>query len=418
MTFHSNCDMIYIVDCAIDQIDDIFVSRKRIESQTLKVQSELDRVIDERKKEFSKDPCMLYEFERLVDLIRNIQAEELELIQINAKIEPLKDDSQARHIQTKSRDEDLERQIEQVELDLELASMDEFDARKYLLTKVKDVDAQRKQIDKQVVALQSEIDTLVNEQSKLQTQLRLNSYTPQKESTAIELLHKSNDKQKRFLADVPEMKAQLQKDITRLTASIRTLEQEVENKRGKELQLPSRDELELMKEEVDFTSKHLSNNKNTWMLLQEQKKSREAELQKILSLEDKIAAELKDIETKTSLMNMEMLEFKSPNELQASADAERDLFIEEINEYTHKISDLDTQLTKLVADNKQKRRVLESQPNWKDVVLSKSKLQDQEKEINELQNKIDGIEGPVYDDLKANCLSLVKEINNANLAKQ
>ena len=42
--------MIYIVDCVIDQIDDIFVSRKRIESQTLKVQSELDRVIDERKK--------------------------------------------------------------------------------------------------------------------------------------------------------------------------------------------------------------------------------------------------------------------------------------------------------------------------------------------------------------------------------
>ena len=364
---------------------------------------------------------MLYEFERVVDLIGDMQEEERKLIQLDedGEIDTLKENSQARYSESKKRVVDLERQIEQVELDIELASMEnEFDARKHLLDKVKKCDTQQKHIDKKIAAVQSEIDTLVNEQSQLQTQLRLNSYTPKKESKTIELLYERDDEQKKFIADVPKLKAQIEEDIAHLTASIQTLEQEIDKQKGAELQLPSKDELDLMKDEVDFTSKHLSNNKNTWSLLQRQKKAREAELQKILSLEDKIDAELNDIETKTSMMKAEMSEFESPDELQASADAKRDDLIEVIEEYTQKIHNLDSQLIEATTENEQKKKVLESQPNWKSVVLLKSKLQDQDKEINEMRSKIDDMEAQNYDDLKAKCMSLVNEINSANLAKQ
>eukprot|EP00956_Cyclotella_meneghiniana_P032339 scaffold88416_cov54-Cyclotella_meneghiniana.AAC.3 len=177
--------------------------------------------------------------------------------------------------------------------------------------------------------------------------------------------------------------------------------------------------MKLMQEEVQFISKHLDNNKQTTVRLMEQKKARELELEKILTLEDKIDAELKEIETKTRDMKNELSGMRNEEELQTAADSMRDDLLEVIEGCTEKIESLTPQLELESAKYEQLKQSLESDPNWGNVKILKSKLIECEKDISSIQEKINEMNESIkYTDLKSEALTLVHKINDTILAKQ
>lgn len=174
-----------------------------------------------------------------------------------------------------------------------------------------------------------------------------------------------------------------------------------------------------MQTEVDFTTKHLDNNRATMTRLRQQKQAREMELEKIIALEDKIDRELQDIEAKTFSMKQEMLSFQTQEEVQASSDERRDHLIELTEEYALNIERLESQLNEASVNHAKLKEALENEPNWKSIELLKTKLSGQEEEINVVQKELDEAEAKSgYQDMKADCLALVDKINGTTAARQ
>jgi multidrug efflux pump subunit AcrA (membrane-fusion protein) len=407
------------------EIDDIFVARKRIESQTLKLESQLKQVRYAMEQKLIDDPEKLCRYQILLDLIDEMHAEENEeevkMSDLLTQIKSMENDvKKSKCLHAKHRMEKLKHQISQLDADMELIIMDEHEARTHLLDRKKRIDKQQKQLENQSIAIQSEIDSLLMKQSQLRSRARFKSYLPKEDSTAIELLNKKDQEQKKFLAEMSETKSRLEEENKRLTASIENLQQEIDEKNASsQLELPSKEELKLMREEVEFTSKHLDSSKQTIQCLQKQKNIREVELEKINNLEAKIAKELAEIMTKTDTMRNEMSEFKGPEEVQASADALREDLHEIIETCTQKSQELSSLIEQVQHENEENKIALEREPNWKIVEVLKSKFKNQEQEIIKLKKNVDGIkEQNCYEHTKAVCLVLSEKINDAIVAKQ
>lgn len=393
------------------------MSRKRVESQTIKLEAELKQMSDDIKEQFSDDPEMTFRYQMFVGIMDDLNAEERDMkAKINDVDEQIKfmeaEGGHARCKQAKERISDLELQIAQINNDLELIEMDEHDARKFLLDKVKRIDKQQKKLEMRSDELQSEIDSLIDEQCQLRAQSRLKSYRPSEGSAAIELFLATTEKQKNFLANVPQVKAWIEEEHKQHTLSIEILKQDLEKlKASADMELPSKEELQLMEEEVAFTTKHVDANWQTTCRLRQQKKVRELELEKIITLEDRINAELQDIESKTYSMTQEMTTFKSPQQIQASADERRDRLIELTEECALKIEELERQWMEASSKHMHLEKILESVPNWKSIEHIIAKIKNQEEEIGALQKELDAAKAESgHLDMKSDCLALLDNI--------
>lgn len=366
---------------------------------------------------------MLYKYKMINDLVKSGHTKEIEekakLDEVEAETKALEGSS--RYKQVKGRVDDLEQQIARVENDLELLHLtDEHEARLVLLEKLKRLDKEQLRVDKKSNAIQLEIDSMLEKQSRLQSQLRVKTYEPKEGPTELDILHSKFNERKHFLAD-SNVKAHLQLENTRLTEAIGCLEQDLEKMRnaGVSLQLPSQEELGIMKDEVDFTSNHLDQNKSTIGHLQYQKRAREVELEKIISLEDKIHAEHKEIDAKTYEMKEEMGGFKTAEELRALADETRNNLVDSTEVCTQRIEELKAQLKEATAEREQLKQTLEKNPNWKTIEHLMTKMREEDSEINNLEKEIDEMKAETaYEEAKAKCLDLVDKINKKLVSKQ
>lgn len=406
------------------EIDDIFVSRKRTESEILKLETELKRMRDSMERRFAVEPDGLCQYELILDEIENIHSngkeEEGKMVELRAQIKAIEAAVNESGRRAKARVEDLTRQLEEAESYMELAVLDENEARKHLFDKIKQVQHDIKQLESKTITVQSEIDVLQKEQSNIRSQLRFNSYSPKEDSTAVELIRKRDEEQKKYFADLPEMRAALEEERNVLTAAVDSLLADFDKRSiAVDLKLPSKAELELMQNEVAFTAKHLDNNQETITRLQQQKKTRMIELDRINVLEDKIREEINVIESRTNDMKNEMKLFKSTEELNASADATRKYLMEMSETCKQRIQMMDDILNEVFLKHEHKRKTVESHPNWQNLQLLNSRLQNQGQEIFDLREEVNQMKAKHdYSLSKAECLNLAVRINDEIRDKQ
>ncbi|KAL3800784.1 hypothetical protein HJC23_001621 [Cyclotella cryptica] len=402
------------------EIDEIFVSRKRTESEIMKLETELKRMRDSIKLRFAPEPDRLCEYEMILGEIENInidgKEEEDKMVDLRAEIKAIEAAVSKSGRRAKARVEDLTRQIQEIESSMELTLVDENEARQRLLNKVKQIQHDIKQHESKSVEVQSEIDALQKEQSRVRSQLRLKSYSPKEGSTALALIRKTDEEQKKYLSGLPEMKAVLEEERKQLTEAVDALREDLD-KRITETdltKLPSKAELELMKNEVAFTAKHLDNNQETITRLQQQKKTRMMELDRINILDDKIREELNVIKSRTNDMNNEMERFKSPEELKDSADATRDYLIETSEKCKQRIQVMDDLLIEVASKCEQKRKTVESNPNCKHLQLLKSKMKDHGQLIFDLREELQQMKATHdYSSIRDECLLLSGKMTDA-----
>jgi chromosome segregation ATPase len=264
-----------------EEIDGIFMCRKKAEGEAAKLESELKKIHASVESKYKDtDPEKLYHYQSLVEEITNIQseskAEEDEMMILKDKIKHLEAKSaQSRYNEAVTRVEALKQSIRDTDDDIELAAMDEDDAREHLLNQVKSIQKSVKLLDAKSSTLHSEVDNLRQERMKLRSKLR-NKARSSGSTTAF--LFKKDEEIKQFLADLPQMKTRLEEEQLRVKATIQALREDIVKQDSLSKAMPTKAELEMMKDEAAFTMNHLDHNQETMDHLEQQKKARVEEV--------------------------------------------------------------------------------------------------------------------------------------------
>ncbi len=266
------------------EIDDVFYKRKKVEDDIAAVEAELKRrhaLVEDAARGENID--LVDEYRTLVHQIEAIteeteqQEDETVLLRHKVKRMMMKsneggvDDHDTDSSNHKNEKASMKKKLTEVEEDIELALMTDNEARDHLLGKIDSVELNIMELEDESLKLEGELTTLQEVYKKL-----LSDKFQGGTVKAYNRLLKKDTSLKRYLDDeLPNLKAKLEGERTQLESSIESLRIDIlEKERMLEMELPSNEEMELMKEEVAFTGNNLGANKETLALLQQQKKKR------------------------------------------------------------------------------------------------------------------------------------------------
>ena len=214
-------------------------------------------------------------------LVAETRGQEDDILLMRHKIKTMDADDgpghgfRARYAEEKRRAEDLEERLERVEQDIRLAPMTEDEARDHLQGKLRGVQCQTEKFEDEASLMQLELEALKEMQAELRSELR----TQSSGAGAHERLFRQEREAMRYLERLPVVKSELDDERARLISSIEGLRAGIsEGKRMSETELLSRNEMDLMKDEVEFTGRHLGASQETTALLRHQKKARVEEV--------------------------------------------------------------------------------------------------------------------------------------------
>jgi hypothetical protein len=171
--------------------------------------------------------------------------------------------------------ESMKKQLNDAEEDIELALMTDNEARDYLLGKIDSVQSNTKELEEESMQLEADVASLQEMHKKLLFD-KIQGGTVK----AYSKLLQKDAKLKQYLQEeLPMLKAKLEDERSQVESNIEILRNDIrEKERVLEVELPSNEEMDLMKDEMTFTGKHLDANQETMALLQQQKKKRMEEV--------------------------------------------------------------------------------------------------------------------------------------------
>ena len=257
-------------------IDNIFFSRKKAEDEGKRVEAELTELHEHVESQMVQTADEEHEYRSLVkgieSLVKETKGQEDDMLLLKHKLRTMDDNTQ--YEEDKKQIEDFKKEVEQVEDEIKLLSMNDAEAHKHLMHKLGSIQDQTKDIEARSSRLDIEIKVLWEMQNDLRSERRMAS------PGDAERLVKKAQKVKQYLGqEYPTMKAILKAKITQLQSSTKALRTDIsERANTTATALPSAEEVELMKDEADFTGKQLDANQQTMALLEQQKKSRNEEV--------------------------------------------------------------------------------------------------------------------------------------------
>lgn len=273
-------------------IDSIFYKRKKVEGEITALEAELNRrhaLVEGSKNSIGigdNTEFMVDEYRSLVNQIEAITAEmeqqEDETVlfrhKLKMRIMESKDDAQVDRSALKTGKkhiENMKKQLNEMEEDIQVAVMTEDDAREHLIGKIDSIQLSTKDLEEESLQLEMEVATLQGQYRKLLSD-KMQGGTVKAHGRLLQ----THEKLKQFVdEEMPVIKAKLDGERSRLESSIETLRNDIsEKERILQMELPSRDEMDLMKDEMAFTAKHLDDSQETMTLLQQQKKKRMEEV--------------------------------------------------------------------------------------------------------------------------------------------
>ena len=278
------------------EIDGMFFSRKRTEDDIAKVESEIARIhakmeariVEEGSGEDDDADDRVADYRMFVEEIEFAQKEaaqsDEELFAIEhehrAAESRLAEGSRSRHREAKLLVEDLRQSLERAEEELLLAGMSEGDAREHLIRKMSKAEQQSVKVEAASSTLRAELDELVKRQNELRDELRLKSIGGQGSAGACERLARKERFVLRYLEDAPSLRAKLQEEKDGVRSCIDLIRRQLKESTRDDgtVMLPSREELELMKNDVAFATKNLDASRRTTSLLEGQREKRATEV--------------------------------------------------------------------------------------------------------------------------------------------
>lgn len=279
------------------EIDGVFYKRKKVEEDIASVEAELKRrhavVEEEASNEVGVTGGSIDLVEEYRTLVKQLEAitveteqQEDETVLLRHKLKMMMksnedggnedrglDSSQRKN--QKKLIESMKKQLNDVEEDIELALMTENEARDYLLGNIDSVQSNTKEHEEESMQLEADVESLQEMHKKLLFD-KIQGGTVK----AYNKLLQKDAKLKQYLQEeLPMLKAKLEGERSQVESNIELLRNDIrEKERMLEMELPSNEEMELMKDEMAFTGKHLDANQETMALLHQQKKKRMEEV--------------------------------------------------------------------------------------------------------------------------------------------
>ncbi|KAL7441411.1 hypothetical protein ACHAXH_009085, partial [Discostella pseudostelligera] len=409
------------------EIDGVFYKRKKVEEDIAAVEAELERrhaIVEEEASKMGGvngvDIDLVDEYRTLVKQLEAVTVEteqrEDETVLLRHKLTMMmksnedegdddRDHDSSQRKNQKKLIESMKKQLNDAEEDIELALMTNNEARDYLLGKIDSVQSNTKELEEESVQLEADVASLQEMHKKLLFD-KIQGGTVR----AYSKLLQKDAKLKQYLQEeLPMLKAKLEDERSQVESNIEILRNDIrEKERMLEVELPSNEEMDLMKDEMTFTGKHLDANQETMALLQQQKKKRMEELAHINTLDEQIKSELQELDKQTVVLKQGIDKYTNHTEMQDSANANRECLQEMIEKYTRAIQLVDV-LGNLTSRNKDN---VDGSSEWRELQELTSKINLLEQDLlNQYQHAQLSESKASYGDLKADCLRLVDTIN-------
>ncbi|CAM9299562.1 unnamed protein product [Discosporangium mesarthrocarpum] len=305
----------------------------------------------------------------------------------------------------------LRREGENLQLDLEIATMDPKQARERLLAKVKSDQDRLKQLDARAAEIGGVLKGMRRQLTELDADLTVEKKGEISQSK-VEVLRKRDQEMTTFIENYEPAKANALQDQRVAKETIVGLLEHISQRLDEQLNIPSQDKMKELEDENSFKDKQLKSSEITMRRLQQEKEKRQQEIAKINTLDEKIPLELDTLKDRLDKMTAEMKEFEDVDGLRERATATKE-HLQNLNmQYTRRRDAMRVQVQQLSAENESNKKILASSETGKTLEALEQKLRTYETNIFSLREFVETKGREIdYESLHSECKSMVEELN-------
>ncbi|KAF4318181.1 hypothetical protein BBO99_00007432 [Phytophthora kernoviae] len=413
-----------------EDVDRVFILRQEQEKNVRRMEDEMTEIHGKHQDKINQlAPQKLKRYQELLEEHHQTEVEiearsqELELVMhaIHQKEAELSSD------RYRDEYEALERQVRRLQKerdaaaeDAKTAQMDPAEARAVLLAKVKDDKSKMEALEGVLQEAAAEKQELNKALADLQSDLdeRASGSDP---AHKYEALFAKDKEMTEFLELFPAKKeAEVQSQRAAQGVIIQLLEH-ISAGMAKEDKLPGTNaaNLEEMRKDLTFKERQLESSVTTKQRLTMELQKRQAELDKVNTLDAKIALELSSLLQKVDTMTADMTEFGKLDSLQEVHAQTKQHLLRLKKQYIGRRDAMRQQVTALSSQLENLVQATASQETAKNLDALEQKLRHHEQNIFHLKEYIDSKSREVdYEHLRQDCFRTLQDLNGLHVAQQ
>ena len=287
-------------------LDSLFSEKRDMENEIHSYEQQIQEINYANESKLNDlDPEQRNEYEKLKNdnnqLLNQINNSRNELEEVNVRLAQaenrLKADTlkqRAQHLRDEKhhlqkRKEDLELQTNEMHLPFP-------EARERLMNRIKEDNAQIKQQEKEVSDMRKMIETYQKNIKEITSEIAGGPKAAQNEdSQKYEILYQKEKEINEFTIKYEEEKAQYERDIADNQKIILALLEHMAKNMTRQNRLPSHDQVDEMRKDLNFKQRQLNDAEMTAAKLQVEVEARTSDLEKIRTLEERIEKEMQSV---------------------------------------------------------------------------------------------------------------------------
>ena len=209
------------------------------------------------------------------------------------------------------------------------------EARERLMNRIKEDNAQIKQQEKEVSDMRKMIETYQKNIKEITSEIAGGPKAAQNEdSQKYEILYQKEKEINEFTIKYEEEKAQYERDIADNQKIILALLEHMAKNMTRQNRLPSHDQVDEMRKDLNFKQRQLNDAEMTAAKLQVEVEARTSDLEKIRTLEERIEKEMQSVAEGINNMENDLAnKFTKIDQLTAGFEEEKNrLFLQEASQ--------------------------------------------------------------------------------------
>lgn len=403
------------------EVDRIFMMKKQQDQQTAQLEEQITQLHQAAQQKIEQlEPDKLERYNQLLKQSQDLRAQmddkSAELDHLASAVRECEGESESRSFKEEfnglqKRMGRVEKEEQSLMEELSIADLEPKEAQARLLAKVKKMNAQTVELDN----VAKEMKGMLGAQKKQLQELN-NELAERKgesgEKDKYEKLHQRDQEMTQFIQEFEMTRSSTVSDQQQTQDTIVALLEHISNGLAAEQDMPSQQRLKEMREEATFKEKQLESSQQTMQRLQNERKQRLAEMEKIKNLDEKIQIELASLTTKIESMSGEMVEFEDIDGLSRRASATVEYLQRLLKQYHARRESVKQQVAQLTQKYEGMKKSLASSDTNKGLTALEMKLRTYAQNIFALQEYVEtkGRETD-FESIKEGCNAIVDKLN-------
>jgi len=407
------------------EIDQIFLRKQGREKTIADLEREIDTIHRENEEKINKlEPAKLSQYTDLLGRAQQLQnrahEQQEQLDQALSQVQ--EHEAEMREQGYREEYKELEKQLMRLKKEhdnlleeQEIANMDPREANARVLAKVKEDNRRIAELDQKGRALSEEIARQRRQLQDLSSDIS-NKEGGDSNKTKYERLSQRDAEMTAFISKFDETKQAIVEDTMKTQDTIVALLEHISQGLDAEHNMPSADKLEEMKEEAKFKEKQLETSQMTMARLRQEKEKRLQEMEKINTLDEKIAEELRSLNDKMDSMRKEVIEFEDIEGLKTKAQNTKNYLVDMMEKYKSRKENIKQQVSQIAAQYDKIKADLNQNETAKTLESLEKKIAAQANSIFSLNEYIEtkGRETD-FESLKEDCLRITESLNGITI---